>query len=164
MAQQMMLYDLSYQRRAFKPKIDPYGLPRMTLESSLKHAARIVYSKSEGRWLITLKAGSLPFNMNEPVELTVIVPAGSDQYEQYLAAVKEFENCITGYPFSDPMDTSLRTIEGHSLLCVMCGETPKWRYPSSDGIDDYFCDLHVRMDPRFAKFGLIRAEEAPITI
>jgi len=145
----MVGYDASYQRRAFKSQVDPDGLPRMALESSIRQAARIVYSKSEGRWLITIKAGFVPFDVNEPVELMVIVPAGSDQYDQYLAAVKEFEDCMTGYPVMDPMDTSLRTLEEYGAKCMHCDKKPKWFYSTSMTGKFFFCDQHAQEDPDF---------------
>jgi hypothetical protein len=147
----MIGYDLSYQRRAFTSKIDPDGLPRMALESSVKHAARMVYSRSERRWLITIKAGFVPFDMNEPVELMVIVPAGSNQYEQYLAAVKEFEDCIAESPGANPISPALRTIEEGSPKCEDCeSRTIAWiRTTPNAGNERYFCNEHAERQSDF---------------
>lgn len=155
-------YDASYQRQAFKSQIDPDGLPRMALESSIKQAARIVHSKSEGRWLVTIKAGFVPFDMDEPVELMVIVPAGTDQYDQYLAAVKEFEDCITGYPFMDPMDSSLRTLEEDWPSCSDCSERAEWLCRTQTGVTTFFCAQHATKSPHFDEpgFGWFQYEAA----
>ena len=148
-------YNLSYQRKAFKSRIDPDGLLRMALESSLNRAARFVYSNSEGHWLIALKSGFVPFDKDEPIELTVIVPAGSNHYGQYLAAIKEFENCMTetGYPLMNPMDTSLRTIEDNGPKCEIpaCNKKPSWVRSTQFSGSHYFCAEHAQKEEDFGE-------------
>ena len=142
-------YDASYQWRAFKSKIDPDGLPRQALESSLEHAIGAVQAKSDRRWNIVIKTGFIPFDRSEPIELMVIVPAGNDQYDQFLAAVKMFEDCMTGAPFSDPLDTTLRTIEADGPKCEKCGANADWLCRTQFSGDAHFCDQHAKEDPHF---------------
>jgi hypothetical protein len=157
-------YSVSYRRDAFRTSVEPDGIRLDKLEETLEGLAQSIRRVSRGHWIVIPQNGFLSNEADASIDLVVFVPAGDDQYEQLLAAVNQLEEGFNSYLLTLPIDKSLRTIEGHSLPCVRCGEKPRWRYPSSDGIDDYFCDLHVKIDPRFAKLGLIRAEEATITI
>lgn len=156
-------YRVSYPHDAFRTSVEPDGIRLNQVEQMLEGQAQSILRSSHGRWIIVPQNGVLPLADNATIDLVVYVPAGDDQYKQVLAALDQLERSFESFLLTLPIDRSLRTIEGHRLTCVMCGETPTCSYPSSDGIDDYFCDLHVRMDPRFAKYGYIRIEKAPIT-
>ena len=113
----MIGYDVSYERKAFRTKIDSEGIHITALELLLERVAKFVQEQSDGHWIISNKVVVMPSDRTKPVELTVIVPAGTDQYEQYLAAVGLFESRVAAWLTDYPFDTTLRTIEEDSLEC-----------------------------------------------
>lgn len=122
----VMKYDVSYGRKAFKTKIDTEGLPAEPLQLLLERAARFVQAESDGHWIISNKAAVIPDDKKKPVELTVIVPAGNNHYQQMLAAVKAFEDRVETWLIDQPVDTEFRTIEDDSPKCEICGKKSTW--------------------------------------
>lgn len=152
----MIAYDVSYGRRAFRTKIDSEGIPVDILELLLERVIKSVQEQSDGRWIISNKAVVTSSDRTKPVELTVVVPAGSDQYEQYLAAVRLFEDRVAIWLTDYPFDTSLRTIESGEAKCVVCGEKADWvrsiRVPGLSG-DTPFCTIHAQKQQDFRYCG-----------
>ena len=147
MATPMIGYDVSYERKAFRTKIDSEGIHITALELLLERVAKFVQEQSDGHWIISNKVVVMPSDRTKPVELTVIVPAGTDQYEQYLAAVGLFESRVATWLTDYPFDTTLRTIEENRPTCVVCGKsaTQLREEVRDDGLSDptHFCEQHT---------------------
>lgn len=111
---------------AFRTKIDDEGIPTRSLEILLERTIKFVQEQSDGDWIISNKAIVMSSDRMKPVELTVIVPAGSDQYQQMLAAVEAFEERVAVWLTDYPFDTTLRTIEDDSPKCEICGKKSTW--------------------------------------
>ncbi len=143
----MISFKVSDRRNAFRTKINPEGLPSGPLESLLEQAARFVQTQSGGRWIINRKAEFVASSKDTPVELSVIVPAGNDQYTQYLEAVKLFEAYVVAtFPLVQPIDTTLSIIESDGPKCAICHTEPKWvraiRVPGFS-CSTHFCAVHA---------------------
>lgn len=152
----MIGYDVSYGRMAFRTKIDDEGISTRSLEVLLERAVKFVQEQSDGRWIISNKAIVMSSDRTKPVELTVIVPAGSDQYQQMLAAVKAFEDRVAVWLTDYPFDTTLRTIEDDGVKCEICGKKSTWarairilRFLDSA----HFCNDHAKNQKDFHHSG-----------
>lgn len=149
MATPMIGYDVSYERKAFRTKIDSEGIHITALELLLERVAKFVQEQSDGRWIISNKVVVMPSDRTKPVELTVIVPAGTDQYEQYLAAVGLFESRVAAWLTDYPFDTSLRTIETNGPKCQMCSNKAEWVRRTQFSGNHLFCKLHAEAEEDF---------------
>ena len=145
----MIGYDVSYGRMAFRTKIDDEGISIRSLELLLERAIKSVQEQSDGRWIISNKAIVMSSDRTKPVELTVIVPAGSGQYQQMLAAVKAFEDRVAVWLTDYPFDTTLRTIEEDGPKCEICGKKPSWVRRTQFAGNHYFCATHAEEESDF---------------
>jgi hypothetical protein len=144
-------YDASYARSAFRAKVKFEGFSSaVTLfYSVLEVAAKSVQAESDNRWIIANKAKVIPpFDKDAPVELMVIVPAGNDQYEQFLSAIALFEEFVAA-SLGASVDTTLRTIEADGPKCEKCGAQADWLCRTQFSGDAHFCDQHAKEDPHF---------------
>ena len=162
-------YEVVYRDGAFKTRHHQSvtthrwsPLPDIILDA-LEFGRDTVLATSEAKWIVIITACVQHGTRTDDIlaKLVVYIPADADQERELLEALASFEEVI-GEHLGIPVDTAYRSIEGDDLVCVFCGEKPKWRYPSSTGFDDYACGLHVKLDPRFAKFGLIPIQEETI--
>ena len=121
----------------------------MLFYSVLEGAAKSVQAKSDNRWIVANKAKVIPpFDKDAPVELMVIVPAGNDQYEQFLSAISLFEE-FAAERLGAPVDISLRTIEEDGPKCEMCGKKPSWVRRTQFAGNHYFCSTHAEAEEDF---------------
>lgn len=147
----MIGFDASYARNAFRAKVNFEGSSSysMLFYSVLEGAAKSVQAESDNRWIVANKAKVIPpFDKDAPVELMVIVPAGNDQYEQFLSAIALFEE-FAAERLGAPVDTTLRTIEEDGPKCEKCGKKAHWLCRTQTSGDAHFCDQHAKEDPHF---------------
>ena len=163
MAHHMIGYSVSYRHDAFRTSVEPEGIRRRQVEETIEGLAQSLRYVSRGRWIVVPENGFLSNEADAPIDLVVYVPAGDDQYEQMLTAVNQLEQGFNSFLLTEPIDTSLRTIEGKSPGCVVCGGKFEWLYPVDNGSYMYFCDTHARRDRRFGDPSFIRTEVVPST-
>ena len=147
-------YDLYYRRVAFES--GRYGTPTYPeLKAAFEQAQVSVLAKGDGRWMISNNRGDLLNNDKRVIGLMVIVPAGDDQYEQYLAVVDHFEEVMAAC-LGVPIDTTFSTIESGGPKCEICGAEPKWvraiRVPGFS-CSTHFCAVHAQEQEDFRYSG-----------
>lgn len=145
----MIGYDVSYRRDAFRTKNRRRTLETVEIEALLKNASSFVQRKSNGRWLVVNKSHYVPSDDEATIEFMVIVPQGSDQREQMLAAIQHFEESVATHWLTGPVDTNLRTIEGNGPKCEECGGEPIWVRRTQLAGDHYFCNPHALQQSDF---------------
>lgn len=164
-------YEVVYHDGAFRtaryPSVTPHRwtpLPDFISEA-LELGRDALLTKSDATWIVVIMQCVQHGERTDNIlaKLVVYVPTDTDPETELLGALTSFEE-IVGRHLGLPVDAAYRRIEGDDLLCVACGAVPVWRYPASTGFDDYFCELHVRDDHRFARFGLMPVRQKPVTI
>lgn len=149
MVHQMIGYSVSYRHDAFRTSVEPEGIRRRQVEDTIEGLAQSLRHVSRGRWIVVPENGFLSNEADAPIDLVVYVPAGGDQYEQMLTAVNQLEEGFNSFLLTEPIDTSLRTIETNGPKCQMCSNKAEWVRRTQFSGDHLFCKLHAEAEEDF---------------
>lgn len=148
----MVGYEVCYSLDAFTLSSEEDA--RRQLEAALKTAQADVFRWSRGLRIVHRK--DLLIGGESPrMELMVVVPAGSDQRVELIAAITYFEAAMSR-ELGARVNNTCRTVESEEARatpkCSACDANAYWVRKTQFGDETYFCDLHAHQESDFDEF------------